>query len=81
MNRKLRKAIEKAEHKMLEARSSVDNISKHIKFEGFDDNDMPSLNIANDEEIILVHYGKEVHTSDIIRCMESKGYITPDDFI
>ena len=76
---KLYHAIRYAEEKYVEAGSALQQIRKYLKFKGFEDEE-PIVSIATSNEIILVYEGYELNTSEMIDCMETKGYIEPIDF-
>lgn len=80
MNKRLRNAIKKAEHKQNEADIALQSICKHLAFSGFRNNE-PNLSMASGNEIILEWNGSEMNVNEIIDRMESRGYITPDDFV
>ena len=81
MNKKLRNAIKKAENKQNEADLALQSIWEHLAFSGFKDDNEPILSMASGNEIILEWNCSEMDANEIIDCMESAGYITPDDFI
>lgn len=80
MNKKLRNAIKKAENKQNEADLALQSIWKHLAFSGFRDIE-PNLSMTPGNEIMLEWNCSEMNANEIIDCMESAGYITPDDFI
>lgn len=81
MNKRLRNAIKKAENKQNEADIALQSICKYLAFSGFKDDNEPILSMASGNEIILEWNCSEMDANEIIDCMESAGYITPDDFI
>lgn len=76
---KLYHAIRYAEEKYVEAGCALQQIQQYLKFKGFEDEE-PVVSIATCDEIILVYDGYELSTSEMIECMETKGYIEPIDF-
>ena len=80
MNKRLRNAIKKAENKQNEADLALQSIWKHLAFSGFRDIE-PNLSMTPGNEIMLEWNCSEMNANEIIDCMESAGYITPDDFI
>jgi len=76
---KLNQAIRYAEGKYVEAGSALQQIRQYLKFKGFGDEE-PDITIASGNEVILVYEGYELSTSEMIECMETKGYIEPIDF-
>lgn len=76
----LRNAIKKAENKQNEADLALQSIWKHLAFSGFRDIE-PNLSMTPGNEIMLEWNCSEMNANEIIDCMESAGYITPDDFI
>lgn len=79
INKKLRKTIKTAEEKYCEADSAVQKVRNYLVFKGFDNE--PNITMCNGNELILEHNGKELNAHQIIDCMETKGYISGEDFI
>ena len=80
INKKLRKSIKTAEDKYSEADAAVQEVWKHIVFNGFVDE--PTIDVCNgSNELILTYKGKELNANQIIDCMETKGFISKEDFI
>lgn len=80
MNTTLRNAFKKAEDKHCESIIALQAIDKHLAFSGFRGNE-PKISMAAGDDILLVWQGKEMDKETIIEIMESRGYITPDDFV
>lgn len=66
--------------KQHEADLALQSIWKHLAFSGFRDIE-PNLSMTPGNEIMLEWNCSEMNANEIIDCMESAGYITPDDFI
>lgn len=75
----LRNAIKNAEEKYCEASSALQLIDLYVVFQGFDD-EAPEISIASSDEIIAVYKGRELNRNEIINCMETDGFIAPQDF-
>lgn len=80
INVQLRKSIGTAEIKQYEANCALQQISKYIRFVGFEPENEPHLSMSSGYEIILEWKGYEVDKNHIISLMENVGYITPEDF-
>ena len=78
INKKLRTAIKIAEDKYCEAGSAVQKVRNHLVFKGFDDE--PNITMCNGNELILEYNGGELNAYQIIDCMETKGFISKEDF-
>lgn len=73
--------FEVAYSKLNQAELAVQKIYKYLKFQDFDNNDLPNISHATgNTEIFLEWRDKELHEEDIINIMESQGFITPTDF-
>lgn len=80
INKMLRKIIKTAEEKYCEADIAVQEVWRHLVFKGFDYE--PTIDVCNgSNELILTHEGKELNANQIIDCMETKGFISEEDFI
>lgn len=77
MDKELRKLIRKAERKYIEADMALQELTRHLVFDGFE----PTISMCNGSELILVYDGAELDANGIIEAMESRGYITKDDFL
>lgn len=75
----LRNAIKNAEEKYCEASSALQLISLYVVFQGFNE-ETPEISIASGDEIIAVYKGRELDRNRIINCMETDGFIAPQDF-
>lgn len=75
----LRNAIKNAEEKYCEAASALQLISLYVVFQGFNE-ETPEISIASGDEIIAVYKGRELNRNRIINCMETDGFIAPQDF-
>ncbi len=81
MNKKLRKAVQKASDKLNEADCAVQVIERHLTFSRFDGQE-PHVSVCNgSHEIILEYQGREMPIEEAIERMEEYGYITPSDFV
>lgn len=80
INKRLRKSIKTAEEKYSEADNAVQEVWKFLVFKGFVDE--PTIDVCNgSNELILTHEGKELNANQIIDCMETKGFISEEDFV
>lgn len=80
INKKLRKSIKTAEDKYNEADAAVQEIWRLLVFKGFVDE--PTIDMCNgSNELILTYEGREMNANQIIDCMETKGFISKEDFI
>lgn len=75
MDKELRKLIRKAERKYTEADMALQDVCRHLVFDGFE----PTISMCNGTELILTYDGAELDANGIIENMESKGYITKED--
>ena len=76
MDKELRKLIRKAERKYTEADMALQELNRHLVFDGFE----PTISMCNGTELILTYDGAELDANGIIEAMESRGYITKEDF-
>lgn len=76
MDKELRKLIRKVERKYTEADMALQDVYRHLVFDGFE----PTISMCNGTELILVYDGAELDANGIIEAMESRGYITKEDF-
>lgn len=75
MDKELRKLIRKAERKYTEADMALQDVFRHLVFDGFE----PTISMCNGSELILVYDGAELDANGIIEAMESRGYIIKED--
>lgn len=75
MSKDLRKLIDKAELKYIEADMALQEVCRYLVFVGFE----PTISMCNGTELILVYDGAELDANGIVEAMESRGYITKDD--
>ena len=76
MDKELRKLIRKAERKYTEADMALQDVHRYLVFDGFE----PTLSMCDGIELILTYDGAELDANGIIEAMESRGYITREDF-
>lgn len=76
MRKDLRKLISEAERKYNEADMALQELNRHLVFDGFE----PTISMCNGSELILVYDGAELDANGIIEAMESRGYIIKEDF-
>lgn len=76
MDKELRKLIRKAERKYNEADMALQELNRHLVFDGFE----PTISMCNGSELILTYDGAELDANGIIEAMESRGYIIKEDF-
>lgn len=78
---KLETLFHSAYSKLNIAEIALQKIMKYLKFESFDEDDMPNIaSGTGGTEIFLEWRGKELSEDSILNIMESQGYITPTDF-
>lgn len=78
---KIIKLCQKVGHEYVQMNLTLQDIFRKLVFKGFDDVSEIEISMCSGGEIILVYYGGEMDEKSIIYAMESKGYITEDDFI
>lgn len=76
MDKELRKLIRKAERKYSEADMALQDVYRYLIFDDFE----PTISMCDGIELILVYDGAELNANGIIEAMESRGYITKEDF-
>lgn len=82
MKKKLKDAVIIAESKQLEADMALGEVYELIKFVGFKEDDEPNnISICSGYEIILEWHGKECPVNAFVQAMETKGYVSPEDFV
>lgn len=77
MDKELRKLIRKAERKYNEAEMALQEVCRYLVFVGFE----PTISMCNGAELIVTYDGAELDANGIIEAMESRGYITKEDFL
>lgn len=78
---KIRTAIIRAENALNEASIRLQAVEKIIEFVGFANEDLPEISSCNgSNEIILVWHGCELNANQIIKHIEYKKCIEPNDF-
>ena len=80
----MRKAYDKAIKKMLEADSALQDFSKFIQFKGFGEFE-PKVGFVSEGSILISMDGEdgellEISAEEAINLMETKGFISPEDF-
>lgn len=78
---RINKLCRKAELEYAQMNTTLQDIFRNLVFKGFDDVSEIEISMCSGGEIILVYYEGEMDVNSIIYAMESKGYITEDDFI
>ncbi len=80
MYKTLNKKIEKAYTKLNEAECAVSEIFPMLKFDGFQEDSLPTISHAHGVEIFLVYKGFEVQIEQAVNLMKANGSIKPEDF-
>ena len=75
------KRINEAIQARIRARSLESALTNLFHFNGFEDDDYPTVMIDHDSACFLVYHGGEMYIDDAIQLMETSGCITPQDFI
>ncbi len=80
----MRKALDIAIQRMNEAESALQRFASFIEFHGFCEFE-PRVGFVNEESIIISFDNEdgslgELSAEEAINIMESRGFITPDDF-
>lgn len=76
MRKDLRKLISEAEQRYIEADMALQELNRHLVFDGFE----PTISMCDGIELILTYDGAELDANGIIEAMESRGYIIKEDF-
>lgn len=75
------KKINEAIQASIRARSLESALTNLFNFNGFENDDYPTVMIDNESTCFLIYHGGEMYIEDAIQLMETSGYITPQDFI
>lgn len=79
-DKEMRKAYDKAIRQWVKADSALQVFASHIIFKGFDDF-LPTIGYVSEGCISVAYDYSEIDAEVAIEIMETKGCITPDDFI
>lgn len=80
-HKELKRRIQKTERLFTEAECALQYIFPLLTFDGFDMDCTPNISYCNGGEIILEFKGREINIIDAFQLMETKGYISIDNFI
>ena len=80
MKAKLNKALKNIYNKANELDMSLQELDSMFIYKGFYNEDVPSIQICNGDEVIVVFNGNEMFAEEAIELMLKNECITRDDF-
>lgn len=79
MKKELRKAVQRAFDLDNKLSIAIQKIESLIVYKGF--NIEPQASMCHGGELILEYLGREIFIEQAIQIMETRGYISPNDFL